>query len=144
MIDLTEGLENYLEAILLEEGERRIVRTKNLAQRLGVTSPSVNAAIKYLAGLGLVEHESYSHIELTPCGRKKAGLIYSRHKALYHFFSSTLGLSAEISEANACGIEHHLDATSLKKLTRFFDFIDRKTEKGKAFAAELKEALGDD
>jgi DtxR family Mn-dependent transcriptional regulator len=144
MIDLTEGRENYLEAILLEERERRIVRTKNLARRLGVTSPSVNAAIKYLAGLGLVEHESYSHIELTPRGRRKAELIYSRHKALYHFFSRTLGLSADISEANACGIEHHLDAASLRKLTRFLDFLERKTEKRKAFAAELKEALGDD
>jgi hypothetical protein len=37
MSGLTEGLEDYLEATLLEERERRVVRTKDLAKRLGVT-----------------------------------------------------------------------------------------------------------
>ena len=76
-------MENYLEALLLEEKERRVVRTKDLAKRLGVTSPSVNAAVRELGNLGLVKHESYGHIELTPRGRKKAALVYARHKTLY-------------------------------------------------------------
>ena len=141
---LTEGLENYLEAILHEERERRFVRTKRLAERVGVTSPSVNAAVKELAQRGFVRHESYGDIELTPRGRRAAALVYSRHSVLYQFFARTLGLPSEISEANACGIEHHLDAVSLKKLTRFLDFLEKRAGKKKAFAAELREALGDD
>lgn len=141
---LTEGLEDYLEAVLLEGREHCFVRNKHLAQRLGVASPSANAAVKQLAHLGLVEHESYSHIELTPKGRRRAELVYSRHKALYQFFAHTLKLPVRSSEANACGMEHHLDADALKRLTRLLEFLERKARTSSAFAAELKKALGDD
>jgi DtxR family Mn-dependent transcriptional regulator len=144
MSTLTEGLEDYLEAVLLEEREQRFVRTKHIARRLGVTSPSVHAAMKELASLGLVKHESYSPIELTTKGRRKAERIYSRHRTLYQFFSRTLRLTPEISEASACGAEHHLDADALKRLAKLLDFLDEKTRKSSAFAAELKEALGGD
>jgi len=141
---LTEGLEDYLEAVLLEEKERRVVRTKRLAERLGVTSPSAHAAVKDLVSRGLLAHESYSHIELTHAGRKRAELIYERHETLRRFFAETLRLPREISELNACGIEHHLDARAMKKLARLLDFLEKKAVKSGAFAAELTEALGRD
>ena len=144
MSGLSEGLEDYLEAALLEEKERRFVRTKDLARRLGVTSPSVNAAVKELGSLGLVKHESYGHIELTSQGRKKAALVYSRHRTLYRLFADVLKVPAEISEMNACGMEHHLDAGAVKKLARLLEFLKNKSGKSGAFAAELREALGDD
>ena len=144
MSGLTEGLEDYLEAMLLEEKERRVVRTKDLARRLGVTSPSVNAAVRELGKLGLVAHEAYGHIELTPRGRTKAALIYSRHRTLYRLFADVLRVPAKISEMNACGMEHHLDAGAVKKLARLLEFLKTKSGKSGAFAAELREALGDD
>ena len=143
MNELTEGLEDYLEAILLCEKKQRFVRTKHLAKRLGVKSPSVHAAVKELSRLGLVEHESYGHIELTPKGRKEAELVYTRHKVLYCFFAETLGLPVEMSEVNACGIEHHLDETTLKRLTKLLDFLKQKEREDATFAEELKEALKD-
>ncbi|RJR32335.1 MAG: metal-dependent transcriptional regulator [Candidatus Latescibacterota bacterium] len=141
---LTEGLEDYLEAVLLEEKDRRFVRTKDLAKRLGVTSPSVSAAVKALATAGLVNHESYGHIELTPKGRKRAQLVYSRHRTLYRLFAKTLGLPARISETNACAMEHRLDAGAVRKLMRLLEFLERKAGASDAFAAELEKALGDD
>ena len=144
MSRLTEGLEDYLEATLLEERERRVVRTKDLAKRLGVTSPSVNAAVRELGNLGLVRHEAYGHIELTPRGRKKAALVYARHTTLYNLFADVLKMPARISETNACGMEHHLDALAVKKLARLLEFLRKKSGKSGAFAAELREALGRD
>jgi len=141
---LTEGLEDYLEAILLEEMTRRFVRTKHIADRLGVTSPSAHAAVKDLVNLGLVTHESYGHIELTRAGREKAERIYARHRTLRRFFAETLRLPRGVSELNACGMEHHLDARAMKRLARLLDFLERKALKSGVFAAELKEALGDD
>ena len=143
MNELTEGLEDYLEAILLCEKKQRFVRTKHLAKQLGVKSPSVHAAVKELSRLGLVEHESYGHIELTPKGRKEAELVYTRHKVLYRFFAETLGLPVQMSEVNACGIEHHLDETTLKRLTKLLDFLKQKGREDATFAEELKEALKD-
>ena len=140
-MDLTEGLQDYLKAILLCEKEQPFVRTKHLAHSLGVKSPSVHAAVKELTRLGLVVHESYGHIELSPRGRREAEFVYTRHKVLYRFLSEILGLPAEVSENNACGIEHHLDENSLEKLSRFLDFLDRKSEESERFAPELREAL---
>lgn len=144
MAALTEGLQDYLEAILLCSAEHKFVRTKHLAEKLGVKSPSVNAAVKELARLGFVEHESYGHIELTPEGRKEAELVYSRHKTLYRFFTETLGLPDDLAEDNACGIEHHLDEITVRKITGLLDFLERKSKESDEFAAELKEALKDD
>lgn len=138
---LTEGLEDYLESILLCEKDKKIVRTKHLAERLKVKSPSVNAAIKELSRLGLVNHESYGHIELTREGRTRAEVVYTRHKVLFRFFSSTLGLPEGESESTACGIEHHLDSSALKKLQSLLEFIERKRNSSKKFAAELTEAV---
>ncbi|MCK4334861.1 metal-dependent transcriptional regulator [candidate division WOR-3 bacterium] len=144
MTALTEGLQDYLEAILLCERKHRFVRTKHLAERLGVKSPSVHAAVKELTHLGLVEHESYGHIELTPEGRKEAELVYSRHKTLYRFFTDILDLPRDLAENNACGIEHHLDEITLKRLTRFLDFLERKMKQSDEFANELKETLNNE
>ena len=144
MGELTEGLEDYLEAILLEEKDRRIVRTKHLAERLGVTSPSAHAAVKDLVSLGLASHESYSHIELTRMGRRKAELIYARHETLRRFFAEGLGLPRETAESIACGLEHRLDERAVKRLERLQVFLEKKAREGKGFAAELKGALGDD
>jgi DtxR family Mn-dependent transcriptional regulator len=141
MTELTEGLQDYLEAILLCEKKHRFVRTKHLAERLGVKSPSVHAAIKELTKLGMVEHESYGHIELTPQGRNEAKCVYARHKILYHFFADTLGLPSDIAENNACGIEHHLDDLSLDKFRKLLDFLDKKARDDKQFALELKRVL---
>lgn len=140
----TEGLQDYLEAILLCEKEHRVVRIKHLAERLGVKSPSVHAAVKELARLGFVEHESYGYIELTLEGRRQAECVYSRHKILYRFFAKTLSLPNDLAEDNACGIEHHLDELTLKKITKLLDFLERKMEQSGEFTSELRKALEDD
>ncbi len=144
MTALTEGLQDYLEAILLCERKHRFVRTKHLAERLRVKSPSVHTAVKELTRLELVEHESYGHIELTPEGRKEAESVYSKHKVLYHFFAETLGLPDALAEETACGIEHHLDDKTIGKITRLLDFIERKAKEDPEFDAELKKVLEHD
>ncbi len=137
---MTEGLEDYLEAILICEERKKYVRTKHLADMLGVKSPSVNAAIKELEKLGLVMHESYGYIELTTQGRRKAGHVYSRHKLLYRFFTRTLDLPSGLAEEAACGIEHHLDSKVLVSLSRFLDYVEAKM-KDHDFSSGLKAAL---
>jgi DtxR family Mn-dependent transcriptional regulator len=143
-VGLTEGLQDCLKAILLCEKKHPFVRTKHLAQSLGVKSPSVHAAVKELTRLGLVEHESYGHIEFTPRGRREAELVYTRHKVLYRFFTEILGLPEDVSENNACGIEHHLDENSLGKLSRFLDFLDSKSKESDKFTRELRETLDEE
>jgi DtxR family Mn-dependent transcriptional regulator len=138
---LTEGRQDCLEALLLCEQEHRVVRTKHLAQRLGVRSPSVHAAVKELTRLGLVAHESYGHVELTPAGRREAERVYAGHTTLRRLFRDILGLPEPVAEVSACGIEHHLDGPSLDKVRRLVGFIDRRARRDTRFARALKEAL---
>ncbi|MBD3285299.1 hypothetical protein GF359_02695 [candidate division WOR-3 bacterium] len=141
---LTEGLEDYLEAILVCESEHRFVRTKHIAEKMNVSSPSAHAAVKELAKMGLVEHESYGYIELTSEGRNQAEKVYSKHKVLFRFFRDFLGLPDDTSEANACGIEHHFDDLTTKRFRRVFEFLLSKIAEDKDFEEELKKALKND
>ena len=65
--------EDYLEAILQLEGETRSkgVRITDLANKLEVTKPSANKAMKSLQEEGYIEKENYGDIYLTESGRKK-------------------------------------------------------------------------
>jgi DtxR family Mn-dependent transcriptional regulator len=140
-MELTEGLEDYLEAILLCDKKRGYVRTKHLAQRLKVKSPSVNAAVKELTRRHLVVHEAYGPIKLTSKGRNVAESVYNRHKVLYRFFCHTLGLSAEDSNIIACGIEHHIDESGIDRLKRLLDFLSKKSKENETFKQELNNVL---
>ncbi len=65
---LSESMEDYLEAIFEIEKQKRVVRVRDVASRLGVTMPSVNGALKNLEAKGLINHEKYEYIELTQKG----------------------------------------------------------------------------
>jgi Mn-dependent DtxR family transcriptional regulator len=61
-------LEDYLEAIVMlkEQGEKATVTA--LSQSIGVKKPSVDWALKKLGDAGLIIHEKYGDVELTPEG----------------------------------------------------------------------------
>ena len=48
-LDLSESLEDYLEAILIMTRDKNSVRPKDIADMLKVTGPSVTVALKSLA-----------------------------------------------------------------------------------------------
>ena len=65
---LTPAMENYLEAIFNLGKEKRVVRVKDIAKRLGVKMPTVTNMLKTLSGRGLIEYEKYEYLELTKNG----------------------------------------------------------------------------
>ncbi|HPG92643.1 MAG TPA: metal-dependent transcriptional regulator [Clostridia bacterium] len=119
---MKESIENYLENIyILTLSGEKSVRSVDLAHRLGVTRPSVFGAISVLKDGGFIEQESYGDITLTAKGMTKAKEIYSKHTALTEFLMTTLGLSKEIAETDACKIEHDLSEETTKKLLEFIN-----------------------
>jgi DtxR family transcriptional regulator, manganese transport regulator len=107
----TELAEDYVELIadLIEEnGEARVV---DLAQRLGVSSATVNNTISRLQRDGLVTSKPYRSIFLTGQGQEMAAASRDRHQTVRDFLIA-LGVNADVAEADAEGIEHHVsDAT---------------------------------
>lgn len=113
--------EDYLEAILriaIETGDEA-VRTTDIANKLGVSKPSVSRAMTVLRESGFVEQETYGDIYLTAKGREIGATVYDKHKKLTFFFTEILGVDKELAEHDACLIEHDISEESMEKLTAF-------------------------
>jgi DtxR family Mn-dependent transcriptional regulator len=112
---MTQSLEDYLEMVsfLADEGE---VRVTDIATRLGVSKPSVLTALKVLEEQGLLEHERYRTVSLTPKGVLQAAEIRDRHSFLTAFLRDVVGVSPETAEKDACKMEHLLSAETFKKI----------------------------
>ena len=124
MVAVTKSLEDYLEAIFLISLEKGVARVKDVAKMLGVKKPSVVSAVKNLESLGLVSHEHYGYLELTKQGLKKAQEIYNRHRILFNFLHSILGVPEEIAEKDACNMEHYISPQSLERLLKLVEFLE--------------------
>jgi DtxR family Mn-dependent transcriptional regulator len=111
--------EDYLETVLQLSEENEKVRTTDVANRLGVSKPSVNRAMKILACDGYIEQETYGDIHLTEKGRLKAAQVYFRHKTLTSFFVDVLGVDPVVAEEDACLIEHDISSATMEKLASF-------------------------
>jgi DtxR family Mn-dependent transcriptional regulator len=118
----TASMEDYLEAAIMlqEKGEK--VTVTALSESIGVKKPSVDWALKKLGEAGLVIHERYGDIELTPAGARVASEVYRRHKALYSFLNDILKVSPEVAAQDACRMEHALSRESINRLEKFIKF----------------------
>ena len=117
---MKESIENYLENIYMLSLEREgAVRSVDIANKLNVSRPLVFGAIAVLKEGGYIEQQSYGDIMLTPKGVSKAKEIYAKHLALTEFLITTLGVSEETAEADACKIEHDLSEETTQKLLEF-------------------------
>ncbi len=97
VMDMTiyKSAEDYLEAMLMLKEERGYIRSVDVAEKLGVTKPSVSYATKRLRESG--------YITTDPAGM--------RHKLLTELLIG-LGVSPETAREDACKIEHDLSAES--------------------------------
>ena len=108
----SEVAEDYVEMIAELIGETGEARTVDLAARFGVTSPTVNAIIQRLQREGLVISKPYRSIFLTDEGKALAAQSRERHQIVRDFFI-TIGVSDDIAEEDAEGVEHHVSPETL-------------------------------
>lgn len=105
--EVSATVEDYAKAIYaLESRSDEPVSTTALAHRLDLTSGSVSAMLKRLAGLGLVAHRPYHGIRLTAEGRRVALKVIRRHRLLELFLVEVLDLSWDRVHAEAEILEH--------------------------------------
>jgi len=114
----TETAQDYLEAIadLIEQtGEARVV---DLASRLGISHATVIQTIRRLQRDGFVTSEPYRAIFLTDEGRTVAEVARHRHAVTVALLKK-LGVSAEVAEVDAEGMEHHVSKETLNAFEKF-------------------------
>ena len=107
--------EDYLEAILVLQKQKGMVRSVDMARHMGVSKPSVSHAVATLKDGGFLTVDGDFFLHLTDVGRETAEQIYEKHQ----FFTIQLiaaGVDPKIAEADACRIEHVISEESFQRL----------------------------
>src|SRR5438270_1521364 len=118
----TRAQQDYLKALYLLGGNERPVPTRELANRLGISSPSVSEMVTRLSGQGLVEHDRYRGQQLTREGRKVALELVRHHRLLEMFLVQVLGYHWDEVHDEAERLEHVI---SERMEQRIFELLGR-------------------
>lgn len=110
----TESSEEYLEAIYVIRAERGFCRNVDIAERLGVSRPSVTKALANLSSQSLVEVVDRD-VRLSQRGLEIAQGIFEKHE----FFRRLLceaGVDGGTASEEACRLEHCISDPSFRRL----------------------------
>ena len=121
-VRLTRSQEDYLKSLYLLGGDERPVPTRELAQRLGISSPSVSEMVTRLSAQGLVVHDRYRGQQLTREGRKVALELVRHHRLLEMFLVRVLGYRWDEVHDEAERLEHVI---SERLEQRIFELLGR-------------------
>src|SRR3954468_969879 len=112
----SHAVEDYAKAIyILETRDDTAVTTNALADRLDVTPGSVSAMVRKLDELGLVTHQPYRGVRLTPAGRRVALEVVRHHRLLELFLAEVLDMPWDRVHQEAEVLEHVL-STELEEV----------------------------
>lgn len=120
--DRTDRMEDYLEVIFELIQQKGYATTVDISKYLNVSSPSVTKMVQRLDESGHLKYEKYRGISLTNEGVRVAQSIRERHGLLAEFLKM-IGVTADIANRDAEGIEHHMHPESLQKLEEFIRII---------------------
>ena len=107
--------EDYLEAVLVLQKEKGMVRSVDVARHMGVSKPSVCHAVTTLKKGGFLTMDEDFSLHLTDVGREEAERTYEKHC----FFTRLLveaGVEPKTAEQDACRMEHAISDDSFQKI----------------------------
>ena len=107
--------EDYLEAILVLQRQKGMVRSVDVARRMEVSKPSVCHAVATLKKGGFLLMDGDHFLYLTDLGREVAEATYEKHR----FFTEMLinaGVDPITAERDACRIEHVISQETFERL----------------------------
>ena len=123
MKKFSEGEEAYLKRALeaFNENPSQIVKTSDLAARLGVSSASVTEMVKKLAERNLVTRVPYKGSRLTSEGFLHANNVKRREMLIEILLSDVVGLEGNISQV-ASKMESALESPHVEVLDRMLGY----------------------
>jgi DtxR family transcriptional regulator, Mn-dependent transcriptional regulator len=113
----SSSVQDYVKTIYsFTEWQDRPVSSSLLAARLGVANSSVSEMVRKLVELGLVAHEPYGAIELTPEGRRLALAMVRRHRLLETYLVDELGYAWDEVHDEAELLEHTVSEKMIERI----------------------------
>jgi len=108
--------EMYLKVLFRLEADGKIGRVRDMAAGLGVTAGTVSAVLKKLEHAGLVIHDRYGLVKLTPPGDRVAACVVRRFELLKELLVVVLGMDLESAEVDACAMEHNVSPATVNRI----------------------------
>lgn len=108
-----------------EEAGRDGVKPKDVSEYMGVVPSTATENIQRLARQGLVTHERYGRVRLTPQGRAIALGMVRRHRLLETYLHEALGFSWDEVHEEAEILEHAVSDRLLDRLDRVLGYPSR-------------------
>ncbi len=118
---LTPTVEDYLGLIYLMRREGRVVIGARLAERLGVSRPTVTATLQRMEKAGLVQLDARKEIDLTKAGLEVAQELIRRHMLAEWLLRDVLGLPWHQVHEEADRLEHHFSDAAVDRLEALFE-----------------------
>jgi len=138
-----KSMEMYLETIYILENDHDHAHVVDIAERLGISKPSVTKSMNRLKEEGLINKEAYGHVNLTEKGEAIASKIYYRHCTITKFLKKSLGLDPDEAAKNACRMEHVITDAMMEAIEAYLadaggESQERGPRKGGSPADETK------
>ncbi len=118
----SEAVEMYLKSLAVLGGARQPVAVAQLAERLNVTTVSVNEMLHRLSRDGLVNHQPYRGFQLTEAGRQTAWDVIRRERLWERFLVDQLKLDSAQAISWACQLEHATSPEVIDALDAFLNY----------------------
>lgn len=110
-------IEEYLEAIYKMENQGLPTLGIRLAERMGVSAPTVTGVLKRMAKSGLVEEDARKGVHLTRKGRELGEAMVRKHRLAERLLTDVLGLDLDQVHIEACRFEHAISPEVEERLT---------------------------
>jgi len=117
---ITPTMEDYLGLIYLMRREGQTVIGARLAERLGVSRPTVTATLQRLERAGLVEMNERKEVLLSPSGQEAAQSLLRRHMLTEWLLREVVGLPWHQIHEEADRLEHHFSEETVDRLAELF------------------------
>ena len=114
--------EDYLEVIAELVELKGYATTLDISRFMNVSPPSVTKMLQKLDEKKYLEYEKYHGINLTNMGKQVADTIRWKHSTLLEFFE-ILNVGKEIASQDTEGLEHHLNAKTIRQLKKYITFL---------------------
>ncbi|MEE8886873.1 MAG: metal-dependent transcriptional regulator [Eubacteriales bacterium] len=137
---IQKSAEDYLETMLILKEEKGYIRSVDIADRIGVTKPSVSYAVKHLRENGYLTMDRSGFITLTDSGMAIATKIYSRHNMLTELFEMA-GVNPETARDDACKVEHDISDETYEALSYILEQHKKHPEEIASAQKKVKRAL---
>lgn len=128
--DLSTNQQQYIETIYALCEKEEHAHTKEIADALGISMPSVTEALQALGRMELINYKARQAVTLTESGFYIGKELHYRHKIFAEFLTSVLGFGSVESDEIACKVEHVIDDKVRKRLSDFMLFLKKESQFG--------------